>query len=62
LSENNSRVGYEANIELAKYFEHQAKEPNRALQAVKLAAKNLPESRLAQAELKRRLQRLQNKL
>lgn len=62
LSADNTRVGYEANIELAKYYEHRAKQPQQAIRAVELAAKNLPESRIAVRELERRLNRLKSKL
>lgn len=62
LARAEGRVGYEANIELAKFYEHREKNPGRALEVVKNACKNVPSGRTAREAVSKRLNRLQGKL
>ncbi|UCE25609.1 MAG: ribonuclease H-like domain-containing protein [Candidatus Zixiibacteriota bacterium] len=62
LSPNESKEGYWANLELAKYFEHREKDPARALSYARTAQKICPYGGSHQANLTNRLNRLKTKL
>ncbi len=62
LSLSDSREGYEANVELAKYFEHRAKEHRKAYEFALRAENRCPEGTTHKNLLKKRLLRLQNRL
>ena len=62
LAQAYGRAGYEANIELAKYYEHRQKNPGRALEAARNAGKNIPPGLVHRASFEKRLNRLQGKL
>jgi len=62
LSSDDSREGYWANIELAKYFEHREKDPAQALRYACRASTICPYGKSQQRGLERRLNRLNFKL
>jgi uncharacterized protein YprB with RNaseH-like and TPR domain len=62
LSGEDSREGYLANIELAKYFEHRGKDPAQALIHADRANSICPGSKSQKMDLERRLSRLNLKL
>ncbi len=62
LERSNSREGYRANLELAKYYEHQCKDIQRAADCAKRARDICPYGTTHQTQLRRRLSRLTVKL
>jgi uncharacterized protein YprB with RNaseH-like and TPR domain len=62
LSRSDSREGYWANLELAKYFEHRQKDLSLALRHTRLAEKICPYGQSHRRQLSRRLDRLKAKL
>lgn len=59
LTESDSREGFLASIELAKYFEHQKKDFGRALEFARRAGDLLPDGRAHRDALTNRIRRLQ---
>lgn len=62
LADVRGRVGYEANIELAKYYEHRQKDPGQALKVTMNAGENVPSGAVRERALAKRLKRLQGKV
>jgi hypothetical protein len=62
LSLSDSREGYLANIELAKFFEHRVKDYRKARQYAERAKQGCPPTRTHQGRLDRRLARLLGRL
>jgi hypothetical protein len=62
LSPLETREGYWANVELAKYFEHRVQDYSRALTHTQTALRTCPYSGSQKAHLTHRLQRLNSKL
>ncbi len=62
LSQSSSKESYWANLELAKFFEHKAKDFARAFHHAKLAERLSPYGRSHAPGLRRRLRRISSKL
>jgi len=62
LAEGKSRESYQANLELAKYFEHRSKDLEKAYYHASLAGKTCPERTVQPALLSKRLDRLRFKM
>ena len=56
-----SREAYWANLELAKYFEHKAVDPSRALEYARRALEICPYSQIEKERLLKRIDRLHGK-
>lgn len=62
LSDRDSREGYQANVELAKFFEHRGKDAQTALRYATRARKSCPDLETHRRLLEKRLKRLQIRL
>jgi len=62
LSQSQSREGFLANLELAKYFEHRARDFQQALECTRRAERLFTPSTRVKSALRRRLSRLQGRL